>query len=71
MPKLSCLAGGVAAMLTVSAAAAPLDRYTGSFNAEGVVADGPDATPREVRCTSMCCNGSRTGSRWTVPAGPI
>lgn len=50
MPKLSCLAGGVAAMLTVSAAAAPLDRYTGSFDAEGVVADGPDAAPREVRC---------------------
>jgi hypothetical protein len=50
MPKLSCLAGGVAAMLTVSAAAAPLDRYTGSFDAEGVVADGPHATPQEVKC---------------------
>ena len=37
-------------MLTASAAAAPLDRYTGSFDAEGVVADGPDATPREVSC---------------------
>ncbi len=45
------MAGCVAAMLTVSAAAAtPLDRYTGSFDAEGVVADGPDATPREVSC---------------------
>lgn len=49
-PKLSCMAGGVAAMLTVSAAATPLDRYTGSFDAEGMVADGPDATPREVSC---------------------
>lgn len=49
-PGLSCMAGGVAMMLAVSAAAAPLDRYTGSFNAEGVVADGPDATPREVSC---------------------
>ena len=44
------MAGGVAAMLVASAAAAPLYRYTGSFNAEGVVADGPDATPREVSC---------------------
>lgn len=38
------------ATLTVSAAATPRDRYTGSFDAEGVVADGPDATPREVSC---------------------
>ena len=49
-PGFSCMAGAVAAMLAASAAAAPLDRYTGSFNAEGVVADGPDATPREVSC---------------------
>jgi len=49
-PKLSCIAGSVAAMLTASAAAAPLDRHTGSYNAEGIVADGPDATPREVSC---------------------
>lgn len=49
-PWLSCVAGGVAAMLAASAAAAPLDRYTGSFNAEGMVADGPDAAPREVSC---------------------
>lgn len=49
-PKLTCLAAGVAAMLTASAAATPLDRFTGSFNAEGVIADGPDATPREVSC---------------------
>jgi len=46
----------VAALLPIAfgwlgpAGAAPLDAFTGSFRASGMVADGPDATRHSVRC---------------------